>query len=125
MLTALGSETLRAAIPLMGQLTTMFNNIGAFTAAHPTAMKIIGEGVAALGVASVAAGGLASRLRLGRRDGWCWASARLALLLRISIQSGRDFSINSMSVLLPTTKGPARLPDLLLPTTQCSIKTAL
>ena len=69
MLTALGSETLRAAIPLMLEMTKMFNAIGAFAVAHPTAMKIIGEGIAALGVAMVAAGGVAIMAALGPA-GW-------------------------------------------------------
>ena len=56
MLTALGSETLRAAIPLMHGLTSVFNVIGDFAVAHPTALKIIGEGIAAIGAALVIGG---------------------------------------------------------------------
>jgi hypothetical protein len=65
MMTALGSEGLRAAIPLMLAMTTFFNNVGAFAIAHPTAMKIIGEGLAAIGVALTVAGGLAIVAALG------------------------------------------------------------
>ena len=50
-------------------MTKMFNAIGAFAVAHPTAMKIIGEGIAALGVAMVAAGGVAIMAALGPA-GW-------------------------------------------------------
>lgn len=59
MMTALGSEGLRAAIPLMLAATDFFNNVGKFAVAHPTAMKVIGEGLVVLGVALTVAGGLA------------------------------------------------------------------
>ena len=52
MMTALTSQALRAAIPVMMAMTTFFNNVGAFAIAHPTAMKIIGEGLAAMALRS-------------------------------------------------------------------------
>ena len=69
MMTALGSEALRAAIPMMIQLTKVFDGIAAFAVAHPTWMKIIAEGFAALGVAMVTAGGVAILAALGPA-GW-------------------------------------------------------
>jgi hypothetical protein len=65
MMTALTSQALRAAIPVMMAMTTFFNNVGAFAIAHPTAMKIIGEGLAAIGVTLTVAGGVAIAAALG------------------------------------------------------------
>lgn len=65
MMTALGSEALRAAIPFMMAATTFFNNVGKIAIAHPTAMKIIGEGLAAIGVVLVGAGGVAILAAIG------------------------------------------------------------
>lgn len=69
MLTALGSETLKAAIPLMLGMTDFFNNISAFATAHPTAMKLIGEGFLALG-AGLAVGGAGAILAAIGPAGW-------------------------------------------------------
>jgi hypothetical protein len=69
MLTAFGSEGLRAAIPLMLGATDMFNSIGAFAQAHPTAILGISEGIAGLGAALVATGGVAILAEIGPA-GW-------------------------------------------------------
>jgi hypothetical protein len=69
MLAAIGAPLMQAALPIMSGITTMFNQIGAFANAHPTAITIIGEGIAALGVALIAAGGAAILAAFGAA-GW-------------------------------------------------------
>lgn len=77
MMGAIGAPLMQAALPVMIGITTMFNNIGAFAAAHPTAIKIIGEGFAAIGVVLIGAGGLAILAALGPVG---WIAAGLAAL---------------------------------------------
>jgi hypothetical protein len=77
MMVALGSEALRAAIPVMTELTKLFNKIGQFAIAHPTAVKIIGEGLAVIGVALIAAGGVAILAAFGPAG---WIAAGLVVL---------------------------------------------
>jgi hypothetical protein len=69
MLEAIGAPLMQAALPIMSGVTTMFQNIGAFANAHPTAIRIIGEGFAAIGVALLAAGGAAILAAFGTA-GW-------------------------------------------------------
>jgi hypothetical protein len=69
MLEAIGAPLMQAALPIMSGVTTMFNHIGAFANAHPTAIKIIGEGFAAIGIALMAAGGAAILAAFGA-TGW-------------------------------------------------------
>jgi hypothetical protein len=69
MLAAIGAPLMQAALPIMSGVTTMFQNIGAFANAHPTAIRIIGEGFAAIGVALLAAGGAAILAAFGTA-GW-------------------------------------------------------
>ena len=82
MLSAIGAPLMQAALPIMSAITTMFNNIGAFAAAHPTAIQAIGVGFAAIGVALVAAGGLAILAAIGP-GGWI-AAGILALGVVVS-----------------------------------------
>jgi hypothetical protein len=65
MLVALGNGVLQAAVPWMLAATDFFNRIGEFAASHPTAMKILGEGVAALGAAMLTAGVVALFAAIG------------------------------------------------------------
>jgi len=69
MLTAIGSGILKASIPFMLATTEFFNKIGAFAAAHPTAMKLLGEGIVILGAAMLTAGVVALGVALGPA-GW-------------------------------------------------------
>ena len=56
MMEALGAPMVPLAIEMMKQFTDVFSAVGSFAMAHPTAFKIIGEGLAALGAAAVVAG---------------------------------------------------------------------
>jgi hypothetical protein len=69
MMEAIGAPLMQAAIPVMRNITGMFNSIGEFASKHPTGIKIIGEGVAALGLALTLEGGIAIAAALGPM-GW-------------------------------------------------------
>ncbi|HEV2550799.1 MAG TPA: hypothetical protein VGU20_26035 [Stellaceae bacterium] len=59
MLSSIGAPLMQAALPVMKSFTSMFTSIGAIANAHPTALKIIGEGLAALAAGLVVLGGVA------------------------------------------------------------------
>lgn len=65
MMTAMGSPVLQASIPWMNTFTTMLNSITSMAVAHPTAVKIIGEGFAAIGIVLIGVGGLALLAAIG------------------------------------------------------------
>lgn len=69
LLTAMGSEGLKQAIPWMLSFTDTLNEMGAFITAHPETMKILGEGVLALGVALGVTGAAAIIAAIGT-GGW-------------------------------------------------------
>jgi hypothetical protein len=56
MLQAIGAPMMQAALPVMRDVTSMFNSFGALANAHPEAIKIMAEAVAAIGIALVGAG---------------------------------------------------------------------
>jgi hypothetical protein len=59
MMQAIGSPMMQAAIPAMKAVTDIFTAIGQFANANPEAIKIVGEALAAVGVALIIAGGIA------------------------------------------------------------------
>jgi hypothetical protein len=59
MMQAIGAPLMQAAIPVMQSVTSMFTRFGEFANANPEKIKMIGEAIAAVGVALVAAGGIA------------------------------------------------------------------
>lgn len=65
MMGAIGAPLMQSAMPVMRTITDMFNRIGEFANAHPTAIQYIGQGFAALGIALTAAGGAAILAALG------------------------------------------------------------
>lgn len=69
MMQAMGGPLMMAALPVMRGMTEFFNRVGAFAAAHPKAMEIIGEGIAAIGIALIGAGGVAILAAFGTA-GW-------------------------------------------------------
>jgi len=56
MLSAMGGPLMQAAIPVMKALTNVFNEIGAFSAVHPEAIKNVGIGLGILAAALTGAG---------------------------------------------------------------------
>ena len=64
MLQAIGAPMMQAALPVMREVTAMFSTMGQFANSHPEAIKLIAEGIAALGVA-LGAAGIATLVALG------------------------------------------------------------
>jgi hypothetical protein len=53
---AIGGPMMQAAMPIMRDVTAMFTAFGQFANGHPEAIKVIAEGIGALGIALVGAG---------------------------------------------------------------------
>ena len=77
MLTAIGAPLMKAALPVMREITAVFTKIGQLAISHPTALKIVAEGIAALGIA-VAGAGIAAVIAAIGVGGWI-AGGLLAL----------------------------------------------
>jgi hypothetical protein len=65
MMQAVGAPMMQAALPIMKSVTEMFSKLGAFANANPTAIKYMGEALAAIGVALAAIGGIALASLIG------------------------------------------------------------
>jgi hypothetical protein len=69
MVEAIGAPFMQAAMPVMTAVTGMFNGIGAFAQQHASAVGLIGDGIAGIGVALVSTSGVAILAAIGPA-GW-------------------------------------------------------
>jgi hypothetical protein len=83
--TAVAEQWEKQLLPVFKATTEFLNNLTKLAIAHPTALKLIGEGLAAIGAALVIGGGVALGIALGTAGGVAAGLAAIAGVVTIVV----------------------------------------